>query len=177
MTDTKRTDGRTAAPIGANINEALAGANTPMAALAAAYNHAPHPMIRKRLDHAAMRVLTSDLGLIQELLFRGPACSRDAISGEGRNMVSIFASSMKAIEGQPIAPTATVYQIGEELAEVVDRGINRILFDDDDLISREALSNVIEGHAQLVAGLSDLALPEDVKQKARAKQQEEASDE
>lgn len=158
-------------PVGENLAEALEGANTPMAALAAAYNHAPSPVIRNELNRIALRVLNVDMRMLQELLMLGPYCDREVIDGTKDTVRSIFSDAMDKVadETPEHAPTATVRQIGEDVADLIDSGIKRVLFDDDTLVMRQAVSNIIEGHAQIMAGLADLALTEE-----RKKEVEEA---
>lgn len=160
-------------PVGTDLREALRNAATPMGALVATYNHSPHPALRHALNRAAMRVLTIDMRAFQELAIHGLHCDRDVIDGsnEGATVRAIFSSAMDKVadESPADAPTATVRQIGEDVADVIDAGIKRVLFDDDVLVRREAVNNIVNGHAQMMAGLADLALTEEEKAEVEEK--------
>jgi hypothetical protein len=148
------------APLGSNIEEALAAAKTPMAALAAAYNHAPSELVRRCINVKAQEVLLIDLPALQDTVLKGPAMVRDEV--DSASLTEMFTSSMDRIaEKSPEdAPSATVRQAGEEIAELIDSTVKRVLLEDD-FANREAYQQIIQAHARLTAALDSLALTED----------------
>lgn len=165
------TDERKLIPVGENMKEALEAAQTPMATLAAAYNHAPSPLIRSFINRHATEIVLFQLPLLREIMLKGPGVERSVIDGseteddEPNSMLSIFKDGMQRCrENSPKQlPTATELQIGEDIAERIDKGIQQILFDDDVMVNRKAVQDLIAGHAQIMAALTELQLSEDAK--------------
>lgn len=139
------------------LSDALAAAESPMSALAAAYNHAPHRLIRSFLNDKAIEILAVELPALQQSIISGPGIP--AMEVANKTLTEMFEGAMAHItkEAPQEAPTATVQSVGAELAAVLDRGIKRVLLDDE-WANRESFMSIVTAHARLVAALTNLAL-------------------
>ncbi len=81
---------------------------------------------------------------------------------EVKEIAPMFEESMDAVtkEAPEHAPSATVRQMGGEIAELVDKTIRRVLLEDG-FANRQAYSEIVSAHARLTAALDSLALTED----------------
>lgn len=144
-----------------SFEDAIDAASTPMGALAAAYNHAPHPVIREWLNQRAADILQLELPNVRQVLRDGPA----ALAEEREGVLEIFEHAMDALEitDPHSLPSATCRQMGEDIARYLDNNIGRVLLDETQY-NRKVWYDLIAAHAQLVSALDSLVLTEEQKQ-------------
>ena len=145
-------------PVGDNLEDALLAAQTPMAALAAAYNHAPHAVLREYINDKVQEILATELPKLQFALSRGPAIP----VAEMEPVRTTFDDAMKFAEESGLDLSkmpATIVAIAQELADVIDKGIRRTLLDDTDA-NRLAYYSLVAEHAKIAACFAELALTE-----------------
>lgn len=122
----------------------------------AMYADAPE-QIQSFLDDKLMEIMMVDIPTLQHLMQAGPSIP----AKEASLHRSVFDGSLKLLrEKMPDkAPTATVAQCAEEIADVLDSSVRRVLLDDDNA-NRAAVAHISQCHAKLVKCLMDLALTE-----------------
>lgn len=152
---------RTLSEVGTSLKDGLAHAKSPMAALAATYNHAPSgsagAVVRSFLSDKAMEIMLTELPKLSACVKLGPAMNTTEIP-------SIPETYAQALEyGEQHAPkefariSETEKDIGRELGEVLDRCVRRILLTDT-VANRMAVLTLLQLHAKTVATLSEIAL-------------------
>ena len=157
MTTETETQEVTEVPVGENIKEALQGANTPMATLAAAYNHAPHPMFRAFIDDRVLEILMVDMTKLHACVQQSPAIVRDEMTSISQTFQDAVDLADTHAPEEAKALTATIRDIGLTLGEGIDKAIGRVLLEDT-VASRMAYYDLISAHAKIVKILIDLAL-------------------
>lgn len=154
-------------PVGENIQEALEGANSPMAMLAASYNHAPHPMFRAFIDDRVMEILAVDMPKLKSCVSHSPAIAREGIESVVVTFQGALDLADEHMPEEAKSLTATIRDIGLVLAEALDKSIGRVLLEDTDA-NRMAYYDIISTHAKLVKVFSDLALTDEQKAQVSA---------
>lgn len=136
--------------------------SSPMAALAAAYNHAPHPGLRDFLNDRVNEILMIEFPKLVSCLSSGPAVGVEEL----QPIAEIFTETLEAMEqdepGSTSTLDATARDIGRELAELVDRAVRRTVLADTH-VSRMAVHDVVTGHAKLLQAITSLSLTEEQK--------------
>lgn len=151
MTGTKEFDSNKA-------QEEIKEASSPMQALAAAYNNAPHKIVRSMIDGRALEVLATDIPMLQELIVHGPAVSTNDI----QPLVTTFTKSIEALEesAPDAVPNATAREYGLQIAETIDKARTALLREDSKA-NRQANLELVKHHAAIIAALDSLALTEE----------------
>lgn len=144
------------------FEDAMEAAQTPMAALAAAYNFAPSPVVKNFINRKVEELLLHELPKLALMLSGTPAVSAKEITEENTAR-HVYEAAVSAVDDNAAAVgkhlSATVRHHALDLADVIDSAIRSVLLEDEDA-NREAYMDILSAHAQIVAALACLPLNE-----------------
>jgi hypothetical protein len=147
----------------------LQAAESPMATLAAAYNNAPHPMVRNFINNRALEIMMTDLPKLQSIIMDGPVAKLEE-AGTAPSIVGAFSASLdnqteESLLGAGIDKRVTA--AGLAVGAVIDTELSSLL-GDAVYANRKALYDVVEAHAKLVRALSQVRLTDEQAEKVAA---------
>jgi len=131
--------------------------NSPSAMLAAITSQAPGP-VKNFLEGCAEAVLAIELPKLKVCMSAGPTieASKVPVAAE------VFTQAMERLDkaGKTTHISATVRDAALVLAEAIDKGVKRVLLEDE-LANRLAVMDLVGLHARFVSALSDVVLTEE----------------